>query len=86
MVIRSQTGTCSRAKHLRLRTTVVIGPRDEPPYRLRSREVDLLVADWRGVAWLRGRTLSQPARAFVELLLEHDAELHELEKTILRAG
>ena len=39
-----------------------------------------------GVAWLRGRTLSQPARAFVELLLEHDAELHELEKTILRAG
>jgi len=39
-----------------------------------------------GVAWLRGRTLSKPARAFVELLLEHDAELHELEKTLLRSG
>jgi hypothetical protein len=56
-VIRSQTGTCSRAKHLRLRTTVVIGPRDEPPYRLRSREVDLLVADvaWRGCVAARFR-------------------------------
>jgi DNA-binding transcriptional LysR family regulator len=39
-----------------------------------------------GVAWLRGRTLSQPARVLVELLLEHDAELLELEKTLLRAG
>jgi DNA-binding transcriptional LysR family regulator len=37
-----------------------------------------------GVAWLRGRTLSQPARAFLELLLEHDAELVEIEKSLLR--
>jgi DNA-binding transcriptional LysR family regulator len=39
-----------------------------------------------GVAWLRGRTLSQPARAFVELLLEHDAELHALERALPRTG
>jgi DNA-binding transcriptional LysR family regulator len=37
-----------------------------------------------GVAWLRGRTLSQSARAFMDLLLEHDAEMHELEMTLLR--
>lgn len=37
-----------------------------------------------GVARLRGRTLSHPARAFVDLLLEHDAEMHELEMTLLR--
>jgi DNA-binding transcriptional LysR family regulator len=36
-----------------------------------------------GVAWLRGRTLSQPARAFVELLLEYDAELRETENELL---
>jgi DNA-binding transcriptional LysR family regulator len=36
-----------------------------------------------GVAWLRGRTLSQPARAFVELLLEYDAELRDAENELL---
>jgi DNA-binding transcriptional LysR family regulator len=39
-----------------------------------------------GVAWLRGRTLSSPARAFVDLLLEHDAELYALEQRMLRPG
>lgn len=36
-----------------------------------------------GVVWLRGRTLSPSARVFVDLLLEHDAELHALEQTLL---
>jgi DNA-binding transcriptional LysR family regulator len=35
-----------------------------------------------GVAWLRGRTLSLPGRAFVDLLLEHDAELLEQEQSL----
>jgi len=39
-----------------------------------------------GVAWLRGRTLSKPARAFVELLLQHDAELHRLERELAQPG
>jgi DNA-binding transcriptional LysR family regulator len=38
-----------------------------------------------GVAWLRGRTLSQSARAFVNLLLEHDAELLAVERTLAEA-
>jgi DNA-binding transcriptional LysR family regulator len=37
-----------------------------------------------GVAWLRGRTLSLPGRAFLQLLLEHDAELLEVEKSLAR--
>jgi DNA-binding transcriptional LysR family regulator len=37
-----------------------------------------------GVAWLRGRTLSLPGRAFVDLVLEHDAELLELEQSLFR--
>ena len=37
-----------------------------------------------GVAWLRSRTLSQPARAFLELLQEHDAELLALEESLLQ--
>lgn len=39
-----------------------------------------------GVAWVRGRTLSKPARAFVELLLQHDAELHRLERELAQPG
>jgi hypothetical protein len=39
-----------------------------------------------GVAWVRGRTLSTPARAFVELLLQHDAELHRLERELAQSG
>ena len=37
-----------------------------------------------GAAWLGGRTLSAPARAFLDLLVEDDAALTEAEATVLR--
>jgi DNA-binding transcriptional LysR family regulator len=48
-------------------------------------EVDLGLATGFGVAWLRGRTLSGPAQAFVDLLLEHDRELVEQDRELLAA-
>jgi DNA-binding transcriptional LysR family regulator len=37
-----------------------------------------------GAAWLGGRTLSAPARAFLDLLVEDDAALTAVEEDVLR--
>jgi DNA-binding transcriptional LysR family regulator len=37
-----------------------------------------------GAAWLKGRTLSTPARVFLDLLVEDDARLAEMERSMLK--
>jgi len=36
-----------------------------------------------GVAWLKGRTMSAPAKAFLDLIVEHDRELVAEEQALL---